>query len=65
MMPRDLPEAEWSAQFPVQSMQLPNGRFHSLRHTAKSGSSKPGEDPLAIASSFGHADTRMMSERNG
>ncbi len=39
--------------------------FHSLRHTANSLLIEAGEDPLAIAGSLGHSDTRMMFERYG
>jgi len=39
--------------------------FHSLRHTANSLLIEAGEDPLAIAGTLGHADTRMMFERYG
>ncbi len=45
--------------------QLPDVTFHSLRHTANSLLIEAGEDPLAIAGSLGHADTRMMFERYG
>jgi integrase len=38
---------------------------YSLRHTANSLLIEAGEDPLAIAGSLGHADTRMMFERYG
>ncbi|MGR4064129.1 MAG: tyrosine recombinase XerC [Vulcanimicrobiaceae bacterium] len=44
---------------------LPDVTFHSLRHTANSLLIEAGEDPLAIAGSLGHADTRMMFERYG
>jgi integrase len=44
---------------------LPNVTFHSLRHTANSLLIEAGEDPLSIAGSLGHADTRMMFERYG
>jgi integrase len=39
--------------------------FHSLRHMANSLLIEAGADPLAIAGSLGHADTRMMFERYG
>jgi integrase len=45
--------------------ELPDVTFHSLRHTANSLLIEAGEDPLAIAGSLGHADTRMMFERYG
>jgi integrase len=45
--------------------KLPDVTFHSLRHTANSLLIEAGEDPLAIAGSLGHADTRMMFERYG
>ena len=44
---------------------LPNVTFHSLRHTASSLLIEAGEDPLAIAGSLGHSDTRMLFERFG
>lgn len=44
---------------------LPAVTFHSLRHTANSLLIEAGEDPLAVAGSLGHADTRMMFERYG
>jgi len=44
---------------------LPNVTFHSLRHTASSLLIEAGEDPLAIAGSLGHSDTRMLFERYG
>lgn len=44
---------------------LPDVTFHSLRHTANSLLIEAGEDPVAIAGTLGHADTRMMFERYG
>ncbi len=49
----------------LQLAGLPNVTFHSLRHTANSLLIEAGEDPLAIAGSLGHSDTRMMFERYG
>jgi integrase len=49
----------------LKQAKLPNVTFHSLRHTANSLLIEAGEDPLAIAGSLGHADTRMMFERYG
>jgi len=49
----------------LEKAQLPMVTFHSLRHTANSLLIEAGEDPLAIAGSLGHADTRMMFERYG
>ena len=45
--------------------ELPDVTFHRLRHTANSLLIEAGDDPLAIAGSLGHADTRMMFERYG
>jgi len=49
----------------LKAAELPDVTFHSLRHTANSLLIEAGEDPLAIAGSLGHADTRMMFERYG
>ncbi len=49
----------------LKSAGLPPVTFHSLRHTANSLLIEAGEDPLAIAGSLGHSDTRMMFERYG
>ena len=49
----------------LKQADLPDVTFHSLRHTANSLLVEAGEDPLAIAGSLGHADTRMMFERYG
>jgi integrase len=49
----------------LEEAELPDVTFHSLRHTANSLLIEAGEDPLAIAGSLGHADTRMMFERYG
>jgi integrase len=49
----------------LRQAELPDVTFHSLRHTANSLLIEAGEDPLAIASTLGHADTRMMFERYG
>ena len=49
----------------LKQVELPDVTFHSLRHTANSLLIEAGEDPLAIAGSLGHADTRMMFERYG
>jgi integrase len=44
----------------LRQAELPDVTFHSLRPYRQ-----PGEDPLAIAGSLGHSDTRMMFERYG
>ncbi len=49
----------------LESAELPAVTFHSLRHTANSLLIQAGGDPLAIAGSLGHSDTRMMFERYG
>jgi integrase len=49
----------------LRQAELPDVTFHSLRHTANSLLIEAGEDPLAIAGSLGHSDTRMMFERYG
>jgi integrase len=48
----------------LRQAELPAVTFHSL-HTANSLLIEVGEDPLAIAGSLGHSDTRMMFERYG
>jgi integrase len=49
----------------LKQAELAYVTFHSLRHTANSLLIEAGEDPLAIAGSLGHSDTRMMFERYG
>ncbi len=49
----------------LKKAELPDVTFHSLRHTANSLYIEAGEDPLAIAGSLGHSDTRVMFERYG
>ncbi len=49
----------------LKRAELPMVTFHSLRHTATSLLIEAGEDPLAIAGSLGHSDTRMIFERYG
>ena len=49
----------------LKQVELPDVTFRSLRHTANSLLIEAGKDPLAIAGSLGHSDTRMVFERYG